>query len=172
MPAATPSPSPRISPFDIAVAALFTALGVLLMVENIDDAKISASVWVVPVFLLVTVPLLWRRREPLLVVAVIAGALWLHVALFGSIVRCGAAFPVLFVAAYSGGARLEKRESLMALGLALIGVAAVGADDTQVDIGFAVTAVAAITAAFWGAGRLVRSRSVAVRAEDRRPVTA
>jgi hypothetical protein len=172
MPAATPSPSPRISPFDIAVAVLFTALGVLLMVENIDDSKISASVWVVPVFLLVTVPLLWRRREPLLVGGAIAGAIWLHVALFGSMVRCGAAFPVLFVAAYTAGSRLERRESLLGLVLAVIGVAGVGAADTQVEFGFAITAVAALTVLAWGAGRFVRSRTLTVRADDRRPVTA
>ena len=106
----------RIRPLDYVLAALMTAAGALLMVLNIAGEENlahppSTTSWVIlPVFLLVTIPILWRRRNILAVVGVTAAALAVHVVAFGWLTRCGAALPLSFALAYAvarfaGGAR-------------------------------------------------------------------
>src|SRR5262245_48408905 len=48
----------RIGRLDIAIAVALSALGVLLMYGNVTDAEVDASWWSIPVFLLVTIPVL------------------------------------------------------------------------------------------------------------------
>ena len=55
----------RIGKLDIAIAVALTALGVLLMYGNATDADVDSSWLAIPVFLGVTVPVLWRRAAPL-----------------------------------------------------------------------------------------------------------
>ena len=78
---------------DLLLALVFSALGVLLMVENVNEAAENAPVAAVPVFLLVSVPLLWRRSAPLAAAAGVLAAVLLHTALFGSLIRCGVVVP-------------------------------------------------------------------------------
>src|SRR5690348_3612931 len=94
---------------DIAIAVVASALGVLLMVENMNDSKIDAPAAAVPVFVLVTIPLLWRRSAPLLAATATLVALLIHLVAFGTLTRCGVAFPVAFLLAYTAGAQLERR---------------------------------------------------------------
>ncbi|WP_250005700.1 hypothetical protein [Actinoplanes sp. M2I2] len=114
---------------DYVLAGLFTAGGVLLMVENLladgDSGlahPVSSTSWVIlPVFLLATVPILWRRRNILAVIGVTVAAMALHVVAFGWLTRCGVGLPLAAALAYAvarfaGGARNQ------AVGLA--GVAA------------------------------------------------
>src|SRR5919205_507628 len=98
---------------DVVLAALLTALGVLLMVENIGagpdpGVRVDSHSWLmVPVFAAATVPILWRRRGMLAVCAVTALAVAVHVLAFGWVVRCGAGLPLAFALAYGAG-RLSR----------------------------------------------------------------
>ena len=97
-----------IGRLDIAIAVALSALGLLLMYGNVTDADVDASWLAMPLFLLVTIPVLWRRAAPLAALAAVAVALAIHIAAFGTIVRCGVAFPVVGVIVFSAAARLER----------------------------------------------------------------
>jgi hypothetical protein len=103
---------------DAVLAALLTAAGVLLMVENITtgDAALridSRSWWMVPLFAVATVPVLWRRRSMIGVLSVTTGALVAHVLAFGWVTRCGAGLPLAIALAYGAG-RLMRGTSAWA----------------------------------------------------------
>ncbi len=148
--------SERIGRLDIALAVLFTGLGVLLMVGNVTDPEVEASVLAIPVFLLVTVPLLWRSKAPMNALAFTLGGLLFHDVLFGTeVIRCGVLLPTVFLLVYSAGARLETRDSRIALAL---GLGSILAESITFFGGFGVV-MAAITTAVWYTGRVVRSRS-------------
>ena len=121
----------RISRTDVAIALVVSALGVVLMVMNVRDLRTGAGArrggrfhigdllpyWAaVPLFLLVTVPLLWRRVAPLAAAGAALAGLVANLALVGSeYVRCGVLLPTAFLLAYATGARLDRRGALLGL---------------------------------------------------------
>src|ERR1700744_2221698 len=97
-----------IRPLDYVLAALFTGGGVYLMHENLPArgpglahpvSTITAAM--VPFFLAVTVPILWRRRNILAVIGVTTLALALHLVLFCWLTLCGVVLPLSFALAYA-----------------------------------------------------------------------
>src|SRR5215207_7615449 len=105
-----------VRPLDYVLAAVLTVAGAYLMYENIAaDASdlphpLSSTSWaMLPAFLLVTVPILWRRRHILAVIGITTVAAAAHVLAFGWVTRCGVALPLSFALAYAvarfGGAR-------------------------------------------------------------------
>ena len=103
-----------VRPMDIVLAVLLSALGVLLMVENIHThsghTRIDSHSWLmVPVFLLATLPVLLRRVNLLAVTLVSAAAIAVHDAAFDWVVRCGAGLPLAGVLAYSAGRLIADR---------------------------------------------------------------
>ena len=74
----------RIGRRDVALAVVVSVLGLLLMYGNVQDEEINVSVLAVPLFLGVTVPLLWRRVAPLEALGATLAALWVHDLLFGT----------------------------------------------------------------------------------------
>jgi signal transduction histidine kinase len=109
-----------------------------------------------PLFLLVTVPLLWRRAAPLAAVGASFAGLVLNELLIGTdVLRCGVVLPTALFFAFAAGARLEGRETRIGLALA--------AGLTLVDFGVGfdpptTTVMTTVTVAVWGIGRLVRAR--------------
>jgi hypothetical protein len=110
---------------DYLLAVLFTAAGAFLMIMNMtaaDDESLARPVdttsWLIlPVFLLTTVPILWRRRNILAVVGITVAAALVHVAAFGWLTRCGVLLPLSFALAYSV-ARFAGNARNQAIGLA------------------------------------------------------
>ena len=165
----------RITRSDIAITLVLSALGVLLMIESAEhaaepvrDPDQAAAIHVgnllpywfaVPLFLLVTVPLLWCRVAPLAAAAGAFAGLAINELLLGSeLIRCGVLLPTAFLLAYSTGARLGRRDAL--LGLLLTG--GLTAVDVVFEFGPGTAVVfTAVTAATWCAGRLVRARGLA-----------
>lgn len=142
---------------DVALAVVFSLLGLLLMYGNATDAEVDGSYLAIPAFLAVTIPVAWRRSGPVAVLGVTLAALVVHVVLFGEIVRCGVVFPLGFVLAFTAGLRLERGPALAGLGLALACVFAVTTADQNVS--FDVLPIFwPLTAAVWGVGRVARSR--------------
>jgi hypothetical protein len=129
-----------------------------MMITNVQDPEVNASVLAVPVFLLITVPVAWRRSAPIAALVAVFAALLLHIALFGSVVRCGVMFPLIFLLAFAAGAVLERREALLGLGLALAITATMVVADAADDIVSGLPFFLPLTAAIWGIGRLVHSR--------------
>ena len=166
----------RIGKRDIAIAAVLSLLGLLLMYDNVQrladdgwsnpsnpDARAVIHVGnflpyelAIPLFLLVTVPLLWRRVAPIAAVGAAFAGLVVNELLLGSeLLRSGVVLPTAFLFAFTAGAQLEAREARIGLALAL-GLSLV---DTLLSFGGPTAAVmGGLTAAIWGIGRVVRSR--------------
>ena len=150
-----------IGRLDIAIAVALSALGLLLMYGNATDADVDASWLAMPAFLAVTIPVLWRRAAPLHAMAAVAAGLAVHIALFGSVVRCGVVFPVGGVLVFTVAARFERTTALWALagGLAIILGMAV-ADATGFGV---VSLLVPLTLVAYGLGRVAYARSGMVR---------
>jgi signal transduction histidine kinase len=178
----------RIARRDLAIAAVVSALGVALMAIDVNDlsdglgpgegaayhvGSLLAHGFAIPLFLLVTVPLLWRRVAPLPAVAAAFAGLVLNEALLGTeFIRCGIVGPTAMLFAFTAGAWLSGRAERLVLALAL----ALLLLDFAPELGLIVAAVAtALTAAAWGIGRVVGSRrrladELAAKTEELREV--
>lgn len=162
----------RIGKRDIAIAVVLSLLGVALMYANLADPPWESSdpdkqavirvgnlvpyELSIPLFLLVTVPLLWRRVAPIAAVGASFAGLLVNDALVGTeFLRCGVVAPTAFLFAFTAGAQLEVRAAGIGLALAL------GLVVVDMIVGFPLAAVAffgGLTAVVWGIGRIARSR--------------
>lgn len=154
----------KLRPLDYLLALGMTALGVVLMIENIrstgDKTRIDSTSWaLVPVFAAATLPILWRRRNLWAVLAVTAAALVVHDVAFGWVVRCGAGLPLSFALAYGVGRLMtDRKQSFYGLA-AVIGIQVlVLIRDSAAGLGV-IPFTAVIAAAIWGIGRYVHIRS-------------
>jgi hypothetical protein len=156
-----------IRPLDYLLAVVATAAGIYLMYENISGAdhnlphpQSTTTAAMLPFFLLVTVPILWRRRDILAVSGVTAVALALHVVLFGWETRCGVVLPLSGALAYAVGRfAAGRREHLLSLGvIALLQVVTVARDSSIDTMISALPLSVAGGALLYGIGRLVQSR--------------
>jgi hypothetical protein len=157
-----------VRPLDYLLAGLMTAAGAFLMYENIsagDDASLphplSTTTWaMLPVFLLVTIPILWRRRNVLAVVGATAAATVLHVLLFGWVTRCGVALPLSIALAYAV-ARFARgrRDHLIGLtGILLLQVVVIARDASIDRLVSALPLSIPAAALFYGIGLYVQNR--------------
>src|SRR5271154_3856209 len=143
---------------DLAIAAVLSVLGLILIYSDAVDPKISASYLAIPAFLAVTVPLVWRRSAPLLALGVVLLALAAHVLVFGEMTRCGIVFPLTWILVFAAAARLERGPALAGLLLGFGCIAVMGSADHQVPFG-EIPPFLVLTVLVWGAGRVVRSRN-------------
>ncbi len=153
-----------VRPLDYLLAAGLTALGVVLMLANIngsnDGTRVDSTSWVmIPVFAAATVPILWRRANLWAVLGVTAAALVVHDVAFGWVVRCGAGLPLAFALAYAVGRLMTDRKQSYSALAAVIGIQfLVLFQDSAAGLGI-IPFTAAISAAFWGVGLYVAKRS-------------
>ncbi len=155
-----------VRPLDYLLAIALTALGVVLMIANMQGTdgttRIDSTSWVmIPLFVLVTAPILWRRANLWAVLAVTAVALAVHDVAFGWVVRCGAGLPLAFALAYAVGRLMVDRKQSYAGLAAVVGLQfLVLVVDSAAGLGI-IPFTAVISAAFWGAGLYLQKRSVA-----------
>ncbi|WP_329004761.1 hypothetical protein OHA18_15385 [Kribbella sp. NBC_00709] len=156
-----------IRPLDYVLAGLMTAAGALLMVENITatDADLphplSTTTWaMLPVFLLVTLPILWRRRNILAVVGVTAVTTLAHVIAFGWVTRCGVVIPLGFALAYAvaryAGSWLNQLIGLA--GVVVVQLVMLVRDASIDTVAGALAIALPGIALFYGVGVLVQNR--------------
>jgi signal transduction histidine kinase len=161
----------QIARRDIAIAGVVSALGVVLMALDVDElsdgmgpgegaayhvGSLVPRGFAIPLFVLVTVPLLWRRVAPLAAVCAAVAGLVLNEALLGTeLIRCGIVGPMALLFAFTAGARLTRRaeRQMLAATMALLLL------DFIPELGPGVAAIAAgLTAGAWWIGRVVASR--------------
>jgi glucose-6-phosphate-specific signal transduction histidine kinase len=163
-----------VRPVDWALAGALTALGVLLMVENVlltsaraagalaDNTMVHAPTshsWaMVPAFALATVPVLWWRRSVVAVTGIALVAMVLHDLLFGWVTRCGAGLPLAFVLSYLGAVALDRRRAWIVLGLNALLTAAVLVVDATTGFEPVMLALPVMLIVF-GIGRAIRHRT-------------
>jgi hypothetical protein len=153
-------PRARIGRLDIAIAAIASLVALVYMGAEHWDDELNLSLVAAPLFVGVTVPLLWRRVAPLAAVAASLGALLIHIGIYGDdAVRCGIVLPVAFLFAFATGSRLDLPRSLLGLALVLgLGLATCLTDaPSGADLG-AMAFVGPISIVVWITGRVVRSR--------------
>jgi hypothetical protein len=173
-----------VRPLDYVLAALATGGGAYLMYENITVTNahglyhpLSTHTWaMLPVFLAVTVPILWRRRNIVAVTAVTAVALALHVVLFGWVTRCGVVLPLSFALAYAVARFAAGRRDHLA-GLTLIALLLVVTlvRDSSADFGGAMPIAVGGAAIFYGIGRFVQvmvNKKAVKQASEEQPAPA
>jgi signal transduction histidine kinase len=149
----------RIGRVDVAIAVVASLIAVADMAAEVSDDRIHAPLLAAPLFVGLTVPLLWRRVAPLGALAAVLVALLVHAALFGAVVRCGIAFPVVFLLVFAAGARLPRDRALLGLALAIAICVVVCLTDGEYGAPpEAIAFLAPLALVVWGAGRLVRSR--------------
>ena len=160
---------------DWLVAGALTALGVLLMILNVvtSDAEFAAdiaagaavhpidshSVWLVPLFLCATVPVLWWRRSVLAVTGIALAVMVLHDLVFGWVTRCGAGLPLAFVFAFLGALAYGRTKALLVGALSIALCMAVLVVDSTAGPDTMVLAVPVLLVVF-GVGLAARHRSV------------
>jgi signal transduction histidine kinase len=163
-----------VRPVDWALAGALTALGIVLMVEDVlfQDSAAAAAIadgtmvhevtshsWaMVPLFVLATVPVLWWRRNVVAVSGIALVVMVLHDVMFGWVTRCGAGLPLAFVLAYLGAVSLERRPAWINLGLVSLLTGATLAVDATTGFEPIVFALP-IALIVFGIGRAVRHRT-------------
>jgi hypothetical protein len=156
-----------IRPLDYVLAGLITAAGIFLMYGNIEGSSsdlphpVSTTTWaIVPAFLLVTLPVLWRRRSPLTVVGITAVTTLAHVLAFGWLTRCGVVIPLACALAYAvaryGGAWMNQLLGLA--GIVVLQVVMLARDASIDTIAGGLTVALPTAALFYGIGLLVQNR--------------
>ncbi|TCC11911.1 hypothetical protein [Kribbella soli] len=156
-----------IRPLDYVLAGLMTAGGVVLMYENVGSADtslphpVSTTTWaMVPAFLLVTLPILWRRRNVLAVVAITAITTLAHVIAFGWLTRCGIVLPLSFALAYAVArfAGAWRNHAIGLAGIVIVQLLALFRDSSIDSVAGALPIALPGIALFYGAGLLVQNR--------------
>src|SRR5689334_11631208 len=159
---------------DWALAGVLTALGVILMVVNMQmsDAAVdravaegsmvhavdSRSVWMIPVFVGATAPVLWWRRSIIAVTGIAVAVMALHDILFGWTTRCGAGLPLAFVLAFLGALGYDRGKAWITFGLSGALTVAVLAVDATAGPGTVVLALPILLIIF-GIGWAARHRA-------------
>jgi hypothetical protein len=157
------SVKPAITPLDAALSAVFVACSVLFMISVIDD---EGGSWVaVPLFTLVPVALLWRRVAPLQALGGLIAAVGVHIALFGTLTRCGLLLPVDFLLVFAAAARLPWAMAVAGWVLALGAACLMLGFDQSAPLDEAGLFVGALVTGVWAAGAALRVAATGRTAE-------
>jgi hypothetical protein len=164
----------RVSKLDAAIGLALAAIAVFMVgggdANNASHAGAAAAVMV----LLMTLPVIWRRRAPVWVSAVLAIGAIVNVMVIGDMVRCDAALPALLVCAYAIGrypARPRGAAAITGLSFLLVSAGVQGWTDPELSGSPHVTGLAEsalVLLFFLAAGGVIESRARLGRELDRR----
>ena len=151
----------------LLVAVALSVVGVVLVFSPDNNGSLPAAVGI----LLMTVPVVLARRQPLYAVGLVAAAAIVNGLLWNDVIRCGAAFPALLYITFAVGARSRLdgsswRAPVIGLALAMVSVAAQQAWDPALDSGFLVLAIPLVLLT-WGAGLAWAARTSRISEGDR-----
>jgi signal transduction histidine kinase len=151
---------------DIALALLLSAFATIIVTHGKNSAgRVFDAGWAGALaVLLMTLPVAFARKRPLVVAGVlVAGALvnWLAV---GTYVRCGATLPAVFYMAFVIGSRCEGRQRAIGEGLVICSILIQCESDPQIYPLTNAILFIPISLAFLGAGYLLHRRNVTVDA--------
>jgi hypothetical protein len=164
----------RVSKLDAAIGLALAAIAVFMVgggdANNASHAGAAAAVMV----LLMTLPVIWRRRAPVWVSAVLAIGAIVNVVVIGDMVRCAAALPALLVCAYAIGRYPVRRRwaaAITGLSFLLVSAGVQGWTDPELSGSPHVTGLAEsalVLLFFLAAGGVIESRARLGRELDRR----
>jgi hypothetical protein len=149
-------------------AAVFLSLYAVVLTSGALGAghghgAVGASIGV----LAMTLPAAWCRRAPVAAAGVMALGSVLNGVLFGSMVRCGAALPAVFIVAFFVAGRSERDDAALGLVFCATNVAAQAVYDPNLGAE-EVVLLLPVLGFFFALGRIVRGRTAALVALRRR----
>jgi hypothetical protein len=157
-----------IRPLDFVLTACMVALAVVIGLENVTagpDAGLahpldSQSAWMVPVFVVASLPILWRRRGILAAIAVSLVVVAASVPAFGWVTRCGFALPLSVAMAYAVARFAGSRQNQVVglVGILALQVVTLVQDSSTGGLGALALSVP-VTAVAYGIGLVVQSRA-------------
>jgi hypothetical protein len=148
---------------DIAAAVMLSGYAVALTSGAVPTGHPHGGAGASAGVIAMTLPVAWRRRAPLAAACVLAAAAVADGLVFGSMVRCGATLPAVFLVAYTIGVRYDRARSAGGLLLCAGAVVAEALYDPQIRANGLVV-VLTVLAAFFTAGRLIRARNATAEA--------
>jgi signal transduction histidine kinase len=151
--------SRRVGLLDLATIALALALGVAtIILVNHDRHQQHVTTAAAIGVLFMTLPIAAARHRPLEIGGVLAVAALANGLIFGHLTRCGVALPAVFFVSYLVGANTTRSRTWQGLGLCFAAVLAQCPFDPRLGWS-ALPFLLPVTAAFYVAGRVVRSRA-------------
>lgn len=163
-----------VSRLDAAIGFALSVIAIFLVgggeANNAKHAGAAAAVTV----LVMTLPVIWRRRAPVWVAAGLALGATVNVAVIGDMIRCAAALPALLVCAYAIGrypARPRWAAAILGLSFLLVSAGVQGFTDPELagsPHGEWLAESALVLGFFFVAGSVVESRTRLGRELDRR----
>ena len=152
-------------------ALIAVVLAVALELLVVLGSHLDADAVTVAGALAVTLPLAWRRRSPLAVTLVFAGASALQGALGGGVYQTApppfAALVTGGLVFYSLGAYADDRDARLGLGLGILGLWTTVVVAHHADLQGFLFSGGLVALSPWLAGRVVRSRSLRAAALER-----
>ena len=133
-------------------------LGLIAVTEVLTTSEIDAP-WPVVAFFVAgtTLPLLWRRRAPLIVLVVTLGTVAIADSTYNIADRLSAPFAGVLFAAYASGAYTNRRDGRIAAAIIAVLIVLMAVSIGEDVLGDAVF-IGGILFAVWGAATVVRSR--------------
>jgi hypothetical protein len=156
-----------IRPLDYVLTAVMVALAALIGVENVNagpnanfaHALDSHSWAMVPVFVVASLPILWRRRGILAAIGVSFVVIAASVPAFGWVTRCGFALPLSVAMAYAVARFAGSKQNHLVgmVGILALQIVTLMKDSSTGGLGALGLSVPA-AAIFYGIGYYVQSR--------------
>lgn len=163
-----------IRPLDYALTAVLVAIAAFIGYENYNagvDADVahkldSHSALMIPIFVIATLPILWRRRNILAAIGVSFVVTAASVPMFGWVTRCGWALPLSIAMAYAVARFAGSRQNhvIGLVGILALQIVTLIKDASTGGLGALGIAVPA-AAVLYGVGLFVRSQGQKQAAE-------
>jgi hypothetical protein len=158
-------PGPRWrAAFDVALGAILGGYAMAHALNLVGSTSPNDGPAAAVAILVMTVPIIWRRRAPVAVAVALAVGAVLNPVIIGPMVRCGPCLPALLICAFSLGRWApDLRWRAVAVGIGALFVSSVVqcTTDPQLDISVLVALVPLILA-LYGTGRFLASRTALV----------
>jgi hypothetical protein len=154
----------RVSVLDVVLGVGLAGAGVALVTGLTSSPGRHGGVAAALAVLTMTLPVIWRRRAPVGVAAVLGAGAVLNGLAIGRMVRCGPALPALLLCAFALGRRTPRlgwRPVSFAIACLILSAAVQSVTDPNLDPSILVPMVP-MTLGLYGIGRLVESRSMLV----------
>jgi signal transduction histidine kinase len=148
---------------DVALAGVLSLFGISLVTGN-NSRHLDGGLTAALAVLVMTVPVLFARRRPLLAAGTLAGGAALNWLAVGHLVRCGATLPAVFFVSFTIGSRCERRPVVFGEALLAVAILCQGASDPQLGSPSVAVIMVPLALVFMGAGRLLRARNATVDA--------
>jgi signal transduction histidine kinase len=150
---------------DIALALFLSVFAILIVTHGRSGGHVLDAGWTGALaVLLMTLPVAFARKRPLVVAGVLLVGALINWGAIGHYVRCGATLPAVFYMAFVVGSRCQGRDRVIGEALVIGSIVVQCESDPQLYPISTALLFIPISLAFLGAGYLLHRRNVTVEA--------